>query len=117
MYITPTNYKKVFPMFQITLEILKQDALKRDRVNDSYYHLKKYIEIAFERCSTNEAYCNEWLFWFKKKESTLLLREMFDFIGCNYWKNLINANAIDWLDSLQCEINQKIRTENFEKIK
>jgi isocitrate lyase len=109
MYNTPIKYKKVFPMFNIMLEILKQDALQKDRVNDIYYHLKKYIDIAFEKCSVNENYCNDWLLWFEKKGNTLLIRCLFNSVRCNYWKNLINGNAIDWLDSLQCEINKKIK--------
>lgn len=108
MYITPVKYKLVFPMFQTTFKLLESEAIKNDRVNDSYYHLKKYLEIAFERCSTNETYCNDWFMWFKNYGSTLLLRNLFDFIGCNYWKNLINSNSIDWLDSLQSKIINEI---------
>ena len=109
-YKTPKNYKKVFPMFQTTFKILEENALKNDSVNDIYYYLKKILEIAFERCSTDEVHCNNWLLWFEKKGSTLLLRNLFLDINIDYWNNLITGNAIDRLDSLQSEITNKTIT-------
>lgn len=113
MYKTPKNYKVVFPIFQETFKVLENHALKTDSVNDIYYHLKKLIEIAFEKCSENEDYCNNWLLWFENKKSTLLLRDLFLEINCNYCDNLINGNAIDRLDSLQFEIVKKAIINNF----
>lgn len=107
MYKTHKNYKVVFPMFQKTFKTLEEHALKNDCVNDIYYHIKKFLEIAFEKCSTDEVYCNKWVLWFEHKKSTLLLRDLFLEINCNYWENLINGNAIDRLDSLQNQIIHK----------
>ena len=97
------NYKIVYPMFIKLFLDLEKNALETDSVNDIYYHLKRFLNVAFEKCYRNTDYCEKWLKWFKNR-STILLRDLFSEIKCNYFENLINGNAIDTLDSLNFKL-------------
>jgi hypothetical protein len=100
----PQSYLLVYPKFNKMLHIIDVDAYEKDIVNAEFYGLKKCLSLAFEKCSKDYEYCDNWLKWLNNKDSTLLLRELFNKVGCNYWENIYNGNVIDKLDSLQCEI-------------
>jgi len=102
--IYPDNYSKIYTYFNEVLKLIDKDALDNNKVDDVYYTLKKYLNIAFEKCSYNSFYCDGWLIWFSGKKSTIHLRELFKSISCDYWDSLIYSNAIDRLDSLQYKI-------------
>lgn len=99
-----TNKELAYKYFQKTQIELDKSALENNEVTPKYYHLKNFIKIALEKSLNNHEYCEKWLLWFKNKTSTLELRDLFKEIGCNYWENLLNSNAIDWLDSLHSKI-------------
>ena len=106
----PQNYMVIYPKCTARFNFIAVDAYERKSVNDEFYGLKKYLRLAFEKCSKDYDYCEKWLTWLNGKESTLLLRELFKSIGCDYWADIYNGNVIDRLDSLQCRI--KALTKN-----
>ena len=109
MYKTPKNYRIVFMYFQETFKALEKSAIDNNMVDNVYYTLKKFLDIAFEKCSVNEDYCNGWLLWFKGKRSTIFLRGLLLEVSCDYWHSLCYSNSIDRLDSLQSNIVFKLK--------
>ena len=79
---------------------------------DIFYGLKKYLSLAFSKCERNEEYCKEWLIWFSGKQGTLLLRDLFKKVDCDYWSDIYNGNIVDTLDSLQHEIVKEFNKYN-----
>lgn len=101
---TPENYKIVYPAFVNALKVIEENAIKNNNADANYYTLKKFMQIAFEKCSRNSDYCNGWVIWFTGKRSTIFLRALMNEVGCNYWNSLLESNAIDTLDSIQYQL-------------
>lgn len=92
-------------IFKHNSMLLKQFEKSR---SGKVINAKKHLEKAVKKAEKDIDFRNKLGDWLTGKTSTLKLRELMEEIGVDYWANLSNSNAIDYLDSLNAN-KPKIR--------
>lgn len=92
-------------IFKHNSMLLKQFEKSR---SGKVINAKKHLEKAVSKAEKDVDFRNKLGDWLTGKTSSLKLRELMEEIGVDYWGNLSNSNAIDYLDSLNAN-KPKIR--------